>query len=282
MVLLPCGNCCGSCHSPFPNIKLVDGTSIVESVTGGALPDSIEVTITQGTSYSYSLSGSMSGSVYAVTATAPACSGTYSLSRTDPLSTDTTVEWNYLDANVNLVFRTPFVSASTMVYNGYTLRAFVRARVSSTKTVGSTVTAWDPDREAGGSVTKTCDDKRYVLNQDVYAYAGDTLIKGNGAFDHDMRTRSKAMSFAGPCCAPVSVTANAGVRFARNPFLQTWTLSSSTFPIAYTQSVEGFGPDRYFYEFDIPFTINSVNLIYPSSTVAFFDNIGQTSCPNWP
>lgn len=279
MVLLPCGTCCGSCHSPFPSIKLASGSSTVESVTGGALPDSIEVTITQDTSYSYSLSGSFSGTIFAVTATAPACSGTYSLSRTDPYSTDTTVEWSYMDANVLLVFRTPLVSISTMVYNGYTLKAFVRARVSSTKTAGSTVTTWTPDKEAGGSVTKTCDDKQYVLNQDSYAYSGGTLVAGNNDFAHDMRTRSKAMSFVGSCCAPVSVTANAGVMFTQAPFINTWTLSSSTFPIAYMQSA---GSNYYFYEFDIPFTINAVNLIYSGSTVPFFDNIGQTSCPNWP
>jgi hypothetical protein len=282
MVLLPCGNCCGSCHSPFPNIKLVVGTSTVESVTGGALPDSIEVTITQGTAYSHSLAGSISGSVYAVTATAAACSGTYSLSRTDPYSTDTTVEWSYSDANVTIAFRTPFVSASTMIYNGYTLKVLLRAYVSSTKTVGLTVTSWSPNAAAGGSVTKTCDDKRYVLNQDSYSYDGSTFIVGNGSFDHDMRARSKAMSFAGSCCAPVSATANFGVMFSSFPPFTNWSLSSNTFPITRTESVGGFGTDRYYYEFDVPFTIDSVNLIYSGSTTPFFDNIGQTTCPSWP
>jgi hypothetical protein len=268
MVLMPCGRCCCFSAAPFDAL---------------GNPTSVEVDLTQPTSHSYAVAGSINAgsSVFSGSASMAAFSGTYSLALT------ATNHWEYEDAAVWVVF--------DRVGGSNPFQALVvvpKVDFSGTETTSLGTATRTAKGATGGSVLRSCDAtpaNTYTSNAHERILSGSTWLDtatydiGFGDAPVDIRTLTTYTTFwrayyeARPRVGdydpalrlPFTVTSQAGI-YQRRGWSDTYTETSNTFPL-YNAPTPGTLADYFvFYYFEYQFSIDAVRLVYSGSTVGLF------------
>lgn len=270
MVLLPGCLCCVSCGIPF-------------TTTG--YPDSIEVDIVRGTAQSYSFAGSTSlGHSVSGSASCPALTGTYSLSQAG-----SALSYSYEDSSIAISLAQDLESNAP--YSGISLSVLPKVTTSGSLTLSGTTSATTTVAKVGATLSRWCAaTPSFVQYQDIVflqsldltlAVVGNDFPE-NASVNQGVRggagASPDAWSFSPGCQIPANVSRYFALSctFAND----TYSESSNTFP---SLSTLPSGPfyTSYLHEMTLSFTIAAVRLIYGSTSINYFDDIGQTDCPGF-
>lgn len=278
MVLMPCGRCCCLAGAPF-------------DVLGN--PTSIEVDLTQGTSHSYSVAGTVDPSSYyggsfSGTASLPSFSGTYSLALA------TTNHWEYEDSKVWIAFDR--VSGSSP---SQSLAVVPKVALTGSHTIYIGTTTSTAGGGTGASISRDCNssfanrygstayDRTLVsgtwypsatydgVSYDGYGKRFGNLgsganVSGRWIWQGYYAEKPRVGSYAVDLRLPFTVTSRAGILLQRS-WSNAYAQSANTFPFVSTPTPLVLN-DRYaFYSFEYVFSVDAVRLIYASLTVDHFN-----------